>query len=457
MLGHSRTRQAACIRALRAGTECAEFAATLNALQLMTPGMTRFTLGVIVAMLISACGESPSAPGAFPGEALMAKAPPTPTQGLTVSPSSPTILIGQTLTLTVTNANGSAINKQATWTSSDPAIATVVSTGVSTASVTGLRTGAVTITATSSNKSGTNTTTVVPVPVRSVTLTPDSARVQLGDTQQYTATPRDSVGNPLTGRVVAWSTTTASIATINSSGLATTHARGATRVIALSEGRADTTWLIVEQTPSRIELTEHSIIFDALGETRQLVANVYDTKNNLITDAVVSWNSSDATIATVNSAGVVTPVTHAQSAWTFISASLGALADTATATIYRWPTAVIASPDTMFINELTPPGATSGQFTAVMNDRNGFSIEGGWLLWEVLDPGPVTVSMNGEVIANGNGHARVVAISFSGVTDTVHVVVNAPPAEGVVEDWPDPEDAWEFRRYSRFIAVRRFD
>ena len=111
----------------------------------------------------------------------------------------------------------------------------------------------------------------------------------------------------------------------------------------------------------------------------------------------------------------------------------------------------------MFLSELTPPGAVSGQVRAVMNDRNGYSIEGGWLLWEVLDPGPVTVTMAGEVIATGNGHARVVAISFSGVTDTVHVIVNAPPPEAAVSDGSDPGDAWEPQRYSGFLAVRRDD
>jgi hypothetical protein len=266
--------------------------------------------------------------------------------------------------------------------------------------------------------------------VRSVTLTPDSARVQAGTAVQYSATASDSAGNPLTDRTVTWSVTDASIASISSSGLATTLGRGATRVIASVEGKADTTWLIVEQTPARIEVIEKSIIFDALGETRQLVANVYDSSNNLITDAVVAWGTEDAQIATVDANGVVTPQSTAQSAWTFVHASLGTLADTATVTVYRWPTEVIASPDTMFISELAAEGQTSGKFTAVMNDRNGFAINGGWLLWESLDPGIVTVSMEGDVVALANGTARVVAHSFSGVTDTVHVVVNATPGAG---------------------------
>ena len=40
--------------------------------------------------------------------------------------------------------------------------------------------------------------------------------------------------------------------------------------------------------------------------------------------------------------------------------------------------------------------------------------------------------MDGSVAALSNGQARIVAISFSGVTDTVLVVVDAPAADGGV-------------------------
>ena len=378
--------------------------------------------------MLAACGEMPSAPKGVPDEALLAPGQSAP--GLTVTPASNTIFIGQSAPLTVTNANGSAINKRAVWTSSDTSIATVVSTGVATAVVTGRRSGTVTISATSGNKSGSSSLTVVPVPVRSVTLDPDSARVELGETVQYFATPRDSAGNALSGRVVNWSVADFGIATIDNNGLVTTGGRGSTQVIATVEGVADTTWLTVLQTPTRIEVFEKSIIFDALGETKQLLASVYDTKNHLITDAVVSWSTSDDTIATVDANGVVTPRASGQSAWTFVAASLGELADSATVTVYRTPASVVASPDSMLITELTPMGQSSGQFTAVMYDRNGYPINGGWLMWESLESQIVSVgTFDGTIVAHQNGQARIVAISFSGVQDTVRVTVAVPPPE----------------------------
>src|SRR5687768_4786430 len=407
-------------------------------------------MSLVAAILAVGCGENPSAP-LLTGDALVAKAPAPSAPGLIVTPATTTILVGQSLTLTVTNANGSAINKKAVWTSSDTSIAIVVSTGTATGQVTGRRAGTVTITAVSSNKSGTTTTKVVPVPVRSVTLSPDSSVVELYDEVQYTAVPRDSAGNALF-RVITWSVENFGVATINNNGLASSNGRGTTRVIATVEGVADTAWLTVQQTPARIQVFEKSIIFDALGESKQLIATVYDKKNYLIADAVVSWSTSDDTIATVDANGVVTPRATGQSAWTFIAASLGELADSATVTVYRNPTSVVASPDSMLITELTPMGQTSGQFTAVMYDRNGFPINGGWLLWESLDSQVASVgTFDGSIVALQNGQARIVAISFSGVQDTVLVTVAVPPREG--SDAPDMLSAASGPTWDSLLAM----
>src|SRR5437870_13152028 len=64
------------------------------------------------------------------------------------------------------------------------------------------------------------------VPVASVTVSPAVASIALGQTVQLTATPRDSQGNGLAGRVVAWSTSDASVATVSGSGLVTAVAAG---------------------------------------------------------------------------------------------------------------------------------------------------------------------------------------------------------------------------------------
>src|SRR2546428_9640834 len=56
------------------------------------------------------------------------------------------------------------------------------------------------------------------VPVASVTVSPAVASIALGQTVQLTATPRDSQGNGLAGRVVARATSERSVATVSGSG-----------------------------------------------------------------------------------------------------------------------------------------------------------------------------------------------------------------------------------------------
>src|SRR6266536_992727 len=75
-------------------------------------------------------------------------------------------------------------------------------------------------------------------PVASVTLSPAVATVPVGQTVQLTATPRDSAGNPLSGRMVTWARSDTSAATVNGSGLATAVAVGGATITATCEGKS---------------------------------------------------------------------------------------------------------------------------------------------------------------------------------------------------------------------------
>src|SRR6266581_1540670 len=62
------------------------------------------------------------------------------------------------------------------------------------------------------------TKAVAVVPVSSVTVSPASTTLQVGQTVQLTATPKDANGNPLTGRTVTWSSSNPSVASVDGSG-----------------------------------------------------------------------------------------------------------------------------------------------------------------------------------------------------------------------------------------------
>src|SRR5438309_2140033 len=170
-----------------------------------------------------------------------------PVASVAVSPVSVSEQVGQTVALSATtkDAAGNVLSgRTVTWASSNAAAATVSASGV----VTGVAAGSATITATSEGQGGTAAITVTPVPVASVTVAPASGSVVAGLTLQFTATPKDASGNPLSGRVVTWGSSNTAVATVNGSGLVMGVAAGSATITATSEGRSGTGAVTVTAT-----------------------------------------------------------------------------------------------------------------------------------------------------------------------------------------------------------------
>src|SRR5438034_4478900 len=171
-----------------------------------------------------------------------------PVASVAVTPASAGIQVGQTvqLTATPTDGSGSPLSGRAvTWASSNGFVATVSGSGL----VTAVAVGSAIITATSEGQSGTSSITVTNVPVASVAVTPASATIQVGQTQQLAATLKDASGNTLSGRAVSWSSSSPSVATVSGSGLVTGLAAGSAVITATSEGKSGTATLTVAAPP----------------------------------------------------------------------------------------------------------------------------------------------------------------------------------------------------------------
>src|SRR5207244_2307372 len=76
------------------------------------------------------------------------------------------------------------------------------------------------------------------IPVASVSVSPASASVSVGQTVQFVATPKDANGNALTGRTVTWGSSNSSVATVSGGGLASGVATGSATITATSGGRS---------------------------------------------------------------------------------------------------------------------------------------------------------------------------------------------------------------------------
>ncbi|HZO18433.1 MAG TPA: Ig-like domain-containing protein [Gemmatimonadaceae bacterium] len=240
--------------------------------------------------------------------------PPAAVASVTVTPATASVDSGKTVQLTATlrDANGATLTGRAvTWTSLNPGVATVSSSGL----VTGVKSGTANVYALSEGKSDTATITVVtppppppPAPVASVTVTPTSVTVETSRTAQLTATLRDANGTTLTGRTVTWTSVNPSIATVSGTGLVTGVAPGTAQVYAASEGKSDTTTITVVRPPvASVTLTPASATVET-GKTVQLTATLRDQSGTTLTGRQVTWTSLNPAVATVSNDGLVTGV-----------------------------------------------------------------------------------------------------------------------------------------------------
>jgi uncharacterized protein YjdB len=153
------------------------------------------------------------------------------------------------------------------------------------------------------------TVTVVDPRIVQVVVTPRTGSLRLGIPRGLGVTLLDSVNNAIpSGRIVTWSTNTPTIAQVSQAGIMTGISLGTARVIATSEGVADTVSFPVTAIPvGNITVTPlQANIFE--GQTVQITATVLDSAGTTVTDRPLEWLSNDPTKATVSSTGKVTSI-----------------------------------------------------------------------------------------------------------------------------------------------------
>ncbi|SHG12190.1 Ig-like domain-containing protein [Flavobacterium johnsoniae] len=157
-------------------------------------------------------------------------APVVAVTGVSVSPATVTVGLGTTQQLNAAIAPANATNQNVIWTSSNTAVATVNASGLVTAVAAG--TATITVKTVDGNKTATSAITVAAIPVSSVAVSPTSASLYAGNTQQLSATI--SPANA-TNKNVTWSSSNTAIATVNSSGLVTAVSAGTATITATTQ------------------------------------------------------------------------------------------------------------------------------------------------------------------------------------------------------------------------------
>jgi trimeric autotransporter adhesin len=352
---------------------------------------------------------------------------------ITVSPVAANLPSGETQQLTATGdySNGTTGNltDSVTWSTSSSSIASVSSTGLVTA---GASTGLATITATDASASidGTSAITVLPAVLLSISVTPAVTNVPKGQTQQLVATGLYSNGTTsvITGDVT-WSTSAATVATVSSSGLATAEGTGAATISATDpttsiEGTAAITVLpavLVSITVSPVAANLPS------GETQQLTATGnYSDGTSVDLTHEVTWTTSDTSIASVSSSGLVTA--GESTGLATITATDASASIDGTAGITVLPAelvAVVVSPPAANL----PSGETQ-RLTATGEYTDGSTQNlSGDVTWTTSDSSIASVSTTGLVTAGESTGLATITATDSSSTLSGAAAITVLPAE----------------------------
>ncbi|GHT21701.1 hypothetical protein AGMMS4957_10830 [Bacteroidia bacterium] len=231
---------------------------------------------------------------------------PSPTihvTGVTLNKTTASLAVNGTEQLTATVQPTNATNRSVTWSSSNTSIATVNTSGL----VTAFAAGTATITATTADGGKTATCTVTvtepTISVTGVTLKTATSLIVNG-TEQLTATVQPTNA---TNKTVTWSSNNTSVATVSTSGLITALAVGTATITATTADGGKTATCTVTVAAATISVT--SVTLDKTTATltingmEQLTATVQPTT---ATNQQVTWSSSNTSIATVSTSGLVT-------------------------------------------------------------------------------------------------------------------------------------------------------
>jgi hypothetical protein len=260
---------------------------------------------------------------------------------------------------------------------------------------------------------------VLPKSLTTITIAPSSPSLQIGATQQFTATGVYNDGS--TANItssLSWSSSTPAVATVNPAGIATTVAPGSTIITATLSSISGTATLTVPKMLTGISVAPVSANL-AIGAAQQFAATgTYNDGSTANVTSLATWTSSAPSVATINS-GLVIGVASGSST---ITASLSGFSSSAALTV-----AIVTS---IAVSPASPTIAvdTAQQLTATATYNTGSTGDVTSLAtWTSNAPAVSFVDaagLAGGVLAG----ASTISASYAGVSGTASLVVTGSGA-----------------------------
>lgn len=383
-----------------------------------------FTAGLVVVsfLVLAGCGSGgvSTIPNAAPPNA-------TPSiLSVAVSPESGNVTVGasQQLQATAKYSDGTSkvVTASAAWSSSAPGIASVSASGL----VTGKVAGSAKISATFDAVSGAaNFSVNKPTPVlKSVTISPVSTALVVGTTQQLQATAAYSDGSSQAVTSSAkWNSSAPGIAGVSASGLVSAIAAGSATITATFDSMDGSAGFTVNNAVL-VSLTINPNTPNVnLGGTLQLTA-LGTYQHNPTPQPVngLTWSSSDGTVASVGTSGLVSGL---KDGTVTITAKSGSISATAVITVVPVLRSLVVSP-------VGPAVVVGGvqKFSALGSYNDGTTADiTSTAQWTSSDSALASISNGSQANGVAPGAVTIIATlgSVSGVT-AMNVVSKAYPA-----------------------------
>ena len=261
------------------------------------------------------------------------------------------------------------------------------------------------------------------VAVSSVSLDKTSVSLNVGESVTLAATVKP---DNATNKTVSWSSSNASVASVDASGKVSAVAEGTATITAKAGDKTATCSVTVKKSvvavssitldKSSLELTE--------GETATLVATV---KPDNATDKTVTWTSDKASVATVDASGKVTAKAEG-------TATITAKASdkTATCTVTVKKIVVAVESITLDITSLILNEGETITLTATVKPDNASDKT---VTWSSSNPTKATVDQSGKITAIAEGTVNITAkAGDKTATCTVTVMKVNIPVESLTLD-----------------------
>ena len=378
-----------------------------------------------------------------------------PVQSVGLNTNKVELSVGEENKLVATVTPEAATNKEVTWASSTPEVATVDQDGKVVAQKPGNAT--ITVTTKDGNKTATCEVTVkeTPVAVTGVGLNTNKVELSVGEENTLVATVTPEAA---TNKEVTWASSTPEVATVDQDGKVVAQKPGnATITVTTKDGNKTATCEVtVKETPvavTGVGLNTNKVEL-SVGEENKLVATVTP---EAAANRDVTWNSSKPAVATVDSTGKV--VAQAPGTTTITVTTVdGNKTATCEVTVKETPVAVTGVG--LNTNDLKLSAGEGNQLVVTITPQHATNPK---VTWKSSASEVATVDANGKVIAQAPGTATITVTTEDGqktaaCTVTVLSVDRTKlfallQGSGVLLATPTSADGSEFSSDQKWVTV----